>query len=144
VGKAFFHQLDFVEILREAVMTASFSRTRSKPSSDETLSSLLPAQVNHGSELLFFGQAGLRGSVKSERISDAAVEVRGGQLGRMAGNCPGVKTIEPAGIQLVPTTSADNLVIADAILSRFGKGPVGDLVHAERARSWTINFERVP
>jgi hypothetical protein len=44
----------------------------------------------------------------------------------------------------MPRSIGDDLMIPDAVLSCFGERSVGDLKHADRAGSRTLNFERIP
>src|SRR5688500_8783937 len=62
----------------------------------------------------------------------------------MARHGPAIEAVEPAGTDVMPPSIGNDLMIPDTVFSRFGERAVGDLKHAYRAGSRTINFERVP
>lgn len=100
--------------------------------------------MNHRRQFLLLSQAGLLGAAGCDQIDYSAMQVRRGQFGRVARQRSGVQAIEPAGAWIVPRSIVHDLMIVDAVLSRLGKSPVGDLKHADSARPRTINFKRVP
>ena len=72
---------------------------------------------------------------------DLQVKIRRGQLDGIGRQYARVERVEPTGVPVVPRTLAHHLVSVDAIVARLGKGGVGDLVHADRARSRPVNLQ---
>src|SRR5919107_1193842 len=62
----------------------------------------------------------------------------------MARHGAAIKAVEPAGVDVMPGSIGDDLMIADTVLARFCERAVGDLKHADGARGRTINLKRIP
>ena len=55
-----------------------------------------------------------------------------------------VEAVEPTGVQIVPGAVFDHHMVVDAVALRLLKRPVGDLVHADRARRRLIPLQGIP
>lgn len=85
-------------------------------------------EMDHSGEILFlFGS----GWLVSDGPVHVSVEVHSGQLNRMARDYSCVKTVEPAGLKVIPWAIFDDLVIVDAVALAFLKGAIRDLKHAD-------------
>src|SRR5918995_2092172 len=62
----------------------------------------------------------------------------------MARNGAAIEAVEPAGMDVMPGSIGDDLMIPDTVFARFGERAVGDLKHANRAGSRPIDLERIP
>ena len=71
---------------------AKLTRRYPKPACGEGLASLRTAQVNHRGEFLLLCQTDFHVGPRSQNIDHALVQIRGGQLDRMARQGPGIKT----------------------------------------------------
>ena len=79
-----------------------------------------------------------------QRARDVSVEQGRGQLDRMARHDAAVETVEPARFHVLPGAILDHHVIVDAVALCLAERPVGDLVHADRARRRLVERKGIP
>lgn len=103
-----------------------------------------PTEVNHGSQILPPLEGDHADPSRPQRLGNAAIQKRRGQLNGMARQDARVEAVEPAGLQVVPWAVLNHHMVVDAILSRLLEGPVGDLVHANRARRRLVPLQGIP
>src|SRR2546430_9747721 len=87
-----------------------------------------------------------RGAGDAQAPEDSAalqIEVRRGELHRMAWYHTPVQGVEPARVPVVPGALAHQRVAADAIMPRLRERAVGDLVHPHRAGCRPVQLERL-
>ena len=101
-------------------------------------------EVNHGGQILLPLERDLADPLRSQRLGDLAIEQRRSQLDGMARQDPGVETVEPARFPIVPRAVLDHHVVVNAIALRLAEGPVGNLVHANRARGRLEQLQGIP
>src|SRR5574337_1435686 len=65
-----------------------------------------------------------------DRFRYVTVEIRGGQLDRVARDDPAVEAVEPTGVEIVPRPVFDDHMVLYTITLPFLKRAVGDLQHA--------------
>src|SRR6202012_4223152 len=92
------------------------------------------AEVDQRSQHLLLRERCRPNAAALENQRDASIEIRGGQLDRIAGYDPGVKTVEPAGVPIIPRAVGYDNVIVDAIAARLRKISIGNLIHADGTR----------
>src|SRR5262249_61818628 len=93
---------------RQEETSAPTARRCAKALRHESLSSLQPAEMNHGSQSLLLHQADLCNPMSSQRIDDAPVKMRGRHFNRMTRYGSGIEAVEPTGTQVVPRTIDHN------------------------------------
>lgn len=90
-----------------------------------------PAEVDDRSQVLFLLEC--RRSL-SDRLCYVEIEVRGGQLDRVAWDDPGIETVEPTGVEIVPRSVFRDHMIVNTVTFPFLKRTVGNLEHADCRR----------
>ena len=135
--------LDTREIAANVLASAALAGARAETASGEDLSRADSAQVNHGSQILLVRERGGANALPLQRPRHVSIQECRCHLGRVAGNDAEVQAVEPARFRLVPRSVLDDDVIVNAIAPRLAVCPVGDLVHANRARRRAIHVEGI-
>ena len=101
-------------------------------------------EVDHGGQILFLLERDPADLSRPHGARDTSIEQRRGQLNGMARHDAAVQAVEPAGIRVAPGALLDHLMIMDAVARGFLESPVRNLVHADRARRRSIEFQGIP
>ena len=135
------HGLHTLDVRARLVIAATLAFGQSESAPGKLIAGPGTAEVDQRGQHLFLRQRYGAHSVALENERDASVQVRRGQLNRIAGNDTGIQTVEPARMPIIPRPVRDDHVIVDAIAARLGEIAIGNLVHADGARCGTVDFE---
>ena len=143
-GKHALHPIDAPKIDVHVMIAASLSRGQAEATLSVGLAGPGTTQVNHRSEVLPVLQRRPGNSLTLERCRDAAIEKRRGERHSVAGHDAAIETAEPAQADYAHEIVFGDARLIQAFALRLGERRIGNLVHADRAGSRSIQFERMP
>lgn len=132
--------LDFEQISSHIMITATLMRDETKVPFRIVTARASTAEMDDCGQVLFLLE---RRRLFAEDIRHLTVEERGSQLDCVTWNDSGVKTVEPARVEVVPRSGFDDDMVVDTIALRFLKRAIGNLEHPDRGRGWLIPLEGI-
>ncbi len=129
--KATLHGPDFREVNFHLVVTAALIDQETKVPPCIVTARPGAAEMDDCGQVLLLLE---RRRSFSDRLCYVTVEVRGGQLDRVAWDDSGVETVEPTRVEVVPWPVLDDHMVVDTVAFPFLKRAVGDLEHADCGR----------
>src|SRR5262245_2735578 len=97
--------------------------------------------MNHCGEILLLREWRGLHTRAFHGVSNAAIEIRRGELHRVARYDTKVKAGEPARLPVIPRARFDDDMIVNAVALRLGERAIRDLIHPHGARCRPIQVE---
>src|SRR5574341_416803 len=143
-GKLVLHCIDSCEIVSHVVVAAPFAGGQAKAARGIGAAGSGSTEVDHCGQILLLLERGSGYPPVPNRACNGAIQEGRSQLNGMAWQDAGVEAVEPARFQVVPGAVFHHQVVVDAVAFRFAERPVGDLVHADRARRRLVQLQGIP